>query len=301
MKTKNVYEQITAKIIEQLENGIVPWQKPWVGGSYKGCISHTSGKPYSLLNQMLLDGRQGEWLTWKQVQAEGGKVKKGEIASFVVFWTFVEKYELEAVCDDKGNQLDGDKGVRKVVTGYYPVLKSYYVFHIEQCEGIKPRFNNTPVRYDHTPAEEAERVVREYVERDGLKLEVEDTGTACYSPMLDRVRVPMMSQYKDVEEYYSTLFHELTHSTGHEKRLNREEVTGFHIFGDHDYSREELVAELGAAFLCNTLHIDSEKAFKNSAAYIGGWLKKLYNDKKMIVNAAAKAERAVEYILTGNK
>ena len=296
MKT-NVYEQITAKVIEQLENGIVPWQRPWINGSYAGCISHTSGKPYSTLNQMLLGWRSGEWLTWGQIQTEGGRVKNGEKASFVVFWTFIERYELEQVKDEQGNVT----GTRKVVTGHYPVLKSYNVFHIGQCEGIEPKFTNTPIRYEHTSIEEADRIAREYVEREGIELNIEDTNNACYSPFFDRVQVPQMEQYQNIEEYYSTLFHELTHSTGHAKRLAREEVTGLVVFGDKDYSREELVAELGAAFMCSTLGIDSDKAFKNSAAYIGGWLKRLANDKKMIVSAAAKAERAVEFILTGNK
>lgn len=296
MKT-NIYDQITNKIIEQLEQGIIPWQKPWMAGSYKGCISHTNGKPYSMLNQMLLDGRTGEWLTYNQIQAEGGKVKKGEKASLVVFWSFVNKIENEAICDENGNEI----GIRQTITDSYPVLKGYNVFHIEQCEGIKPRFNNTPIRYEHTPIEEADKVAMEYVAREGIKLEIDDTDRACYNPITDRVRVPKMAQYKDREEYYSTLFHELTHSTGHEKRLNRPEMQGLAMFGDSEYSKEELTAEMGAAFLCHQLQIDGEKAFRNSAAYIQGWLKKLHDDRKMIVSAAAKAERAVEYIMTGNK
>lgn len=293
----NIYEQITSKIIEQLENGIIPWQKPWINQTGAGCISHANGKPYSLLNQMLLGCRAGEWLTYNQIQAEGGSIKKGEKASMVVFWTFVEKYELEAVCDDKGNQLDGDKGVRKVVTGYYPILKSYYVFHIEQCEGIEPKYHNEAIQYEHTPIEEAERVAMEYIAREQIKLEIQNGDRACYNPLLDRVRIPEMSQYAVVEEYYSTMFHELTHSTGHSKRLNRDGIAGVHFFGDEGYSKEELVAEMGAAYMCQSLGLECDKAFKNSIGYIQSWLRELKNDKRLIVSAAAKAEAAVKFMM----
>ena len=298
MKTKNdIYAQVTNQVIAQLENGLIPWQKPWVNGTVKGCISHTSGKPYSLLNQMLLGWRAGEWLTYGQIQSEGGKVKQGEKSSMVVFWAFVEKRELEAVCDENGDQLDGEAGVRSVVTKRYPILKAYNVFHIDQTEGITPKHNNTAISYDNDPCEAADAIVNDYVNREGLKLEIKNTNRAFYSPILDKVEVPEMKQYKIREEYYSTLFHELTHSTGHERRLNRDTLTKLAAFGDETYSKEELVAELGAAFLCNSLEISCEKAFRNSAAYIQGWLGALRGDKHMIVSAASKAEAAANYIL----
>lgn len=296
MKT-NVYEQVTNAIIEQLEQGIIPWQKPWINGKYKGCISHVSGKPYSIINQMLLGGRTGEWLTFQQIQAEGGRVKKGEKASFVVFWTFAERYELEAVCDEHGDEI----GTRKVITGHYPVLRSYNVFHVNQCEGIAERFAGQSIEYTNDPIESAEKAVQEYVNREHLKLIIENSSRAFYDPYEDFVSVPSIEQYKVVEEYYSTLFHELTHSTGHKKRLNRAEINTFAFFGDDNYSREELTAEMGSAFILHTLGIECESAFKNSAAYIQGWLKALHNDKKMIIAAAAKAEAASEYILNGTK
>ena len=293
----NIYDQITNAIVAQLEAGIIPWQKPWQNGSFMGCISHTTGKPYSLLNQWLLNCREGEWLTYGQVIAAGGHVKKGEKSSMVVFWTFVDRYELEAVCDERGDEI----GTRKVKVGSYPILKGYSVFHIDQCEGIKPRWDKGGKTYDHTPIEEAEQIAMGYVEREGLTLNIQPSNEACYSPVLDRVKVPELKQYKICEEYYSTLFHELVHSTGHATRLNRDGVAGLHYFGSTSYSKEELVAEIGAAFLCNQAGLDSSKAFNNSVAYIGGWLSKLKDDKRMIVQAAAKAEQAARYILTGKK
>lgn len=286
--TTNIYDQITNEIIKQMESGIIPWQKPWHdGGTFMGCISHTSGKPYSLLNQWLLGGKAGEWLTFKQIQAEGGRVKKGEKASTVVFYKYLDK--VEELEDGNGNLVE-------VVTGRFPILKGYSVFHIDQTEGIAPRYANEP-KVDHEANDSAERVVAEYVQREGLKLFVEQSDRAYYRPSTDEVHVPMMKQYNITEEYYSTLFHELTHSTGHAKRLNRKEVAGVAYFGDENYSKEELVAEIGAAFLCKAVGLDSDKAFKNSVAYLRGWLKALRSDRKLIVTAAARAEAAAKYIL----
>lgn len=301
MKTNNkqtdLYAQITNAIVKEMENGIVPWQKPWQNGTFMGCVSHTSGKPYSVLNQWLLGNRAGEWLTYKQIQKEGGRVKVGEKASFVVFWEFVNKTELEAICDEHGDQI----GERRVVVATYPLLKGYHVFHIDQCEGIKPKFENKAKTYDHEPVELAEEIVAGYVEREALRLEIKDTDRACYWPSFDRVEIPARKQFKEGAEYYSTLFHELTHSTGHAKRLNRAEVVNVNFFGSEDYSKEELVAEMGAAFLCQSVGIECEKAFENSVAYLQGWLRALKNDKKLIVIAAAKAEKAAEYIMHGAK
>ena len=294
MKTNktNIYDEITSQIIAELENGIIPWQKPWANGSFMGCISHTTGRPYSLLNQWLLRGRAGEWLTYKQIQDEGGRVRKGEKARMVVFWTFVEKMT---------EKTDEETGEETKVVEAYPVLKGYTVFHIDQTEGIKPRFNNEAKKYDHTPIEAAEIAVENYINRDGLKLEVIESDRAFYRPSTDSVTVPKSEQFEIKEEYYSTLFHELTHSTGHKNRLNRSGIAGLHFFGDEEYSKEELIAEIGAAFMCQTVGIECAKAFKNSVAYVQSWLGALKNDKKLIVTAAAKAEQAVNYMLNGKK
>ena len=302
MKTTNdIYQIITDKMIAQLESGIIPWQKPWMNAEGAGCISHTTGKPYSMLNQMLLDCRAGEWLTYKQVVAEGGKVRKGEKASMVVFWTFVQKTVKSETIEEHDNAGEIVGTETRETIARYPVLKSYNVFHVDQCDGIKARFANEPVKNEHTPNDVAEAVIAEYIKRDALTLNVCESNQAFYSPVKDFVQVPLMSQYENDAEYYSTLFHELTHSTGHKNRLNRSEVVGVHFFGDMDYSKEELTAEMGAAFLCNQVGIDCARAFKNSVAYIQGWLKKLHDDKKAVVIAAGKAERAAKYILTGEK
>ena len=293
LKTKsNLYAQVTEQIVKQLENGIVPWQKPWTCNGILGCISHTNGKPYSLLNQWLLENRAGEWLTYKQIQAEGGCVKAGEKAHIVVFWKYLDK--IEKVMDENGNEVEE-------IVGRIPYLKSYPVFHIDQTEGIVAKYEVKQDENQNEPIESAEKVAGEYISREGLKFESVQSDRAFYRPSTDSVTIPMIAQFKVVEEYYSTLFHELTHSTGHAKRLNRDGVAKVNFFGDEGYSKEELVAEIGAAFICQTLGLDCTKAFDNSVAYIQSWLKVLKNDTKMIVAAAAKAEQAVKFILTGKR
>ncbi len=270
----DIYAAVTDRIIAQMEQGIIPWHKPWVAcGS---AISRSTGKPYSLLNQMML-GKPGEYVTFKQCQEEGGKVKKGEKASMVVFWKWL---------DVKDEDTEEVKQV--------PMLRHFSVFHIDQCEGMKPKY--TPVLPDVASADQtAEQIINSYVQRNGVKLVHEKGNTACYQPSFDRVSLPAMEQFVDTAEYYSTAFHELVHSTGHKSRLDRLEQTAF--FGSEAYSKEELIAEIGAAALINQTGLETSASFRNSAAYLQSWLQVLKGDKRFIVSAASKAEKAVELIL----
>lgn len=280
---------VTDRIVEQMKQGIIPWQKPWVGGGAMA-ISYTSRKPYSLLNQFLL-GKPGEWLTWNQIQERKGSVKKGAKSRFVVF------YQMVDAKDENGNLILDDKGNAKT----YPILKWYRVFHLDDVEGIESKIETVEANPNLKPIEEAEKVINGYVEREkaiGFSfINNRESGRAYYSPSEDQVVVPMLTQYAIPEEYYSTTFHELTHSTMHEKRCNRQSENKVAAFGNEDYSREELVAEIGAAMLCNVIGIEAEKAFKNSVAYIQSWLKALKDDPKMIVWASGRAEKAAKYIL----
>lgn len=284
----NIYQMVTDRIIAEMEKGIIPWQKPWNGGEC--CISHTTGKPYSWLNQLMLGGKVGEWLTFKQCKAEGGNVRRGKKGCPVVFWSFNDKKVKDV-------DADGNEIVR-IIHGH-PFLKYYTVFHVDQCEGIKPRFDKEIKAYDHDPINAAENVVTTYFARESCTLNVYQSAQAFYSPSTDSVTVPQMSQYEIPKEYYSTLFHEMTHSTGHTSRLNRIVKTA--AFGSKDYSKEELVAEMGAAMLVAKVGIDCERAFRNSVGYLQGWLKALSNDNKLIILAAGKAEAAVNYILNGKQ
>jgi len=270
----DIYKEITDRIIAQMENGIIPWHKPWVAAG--NCVSHATGKPYSLLNQMML-GKAGEYVTFKQCQQEGGKVRKGEKASMVVFWKWVE-------------QEDEETGEVKPV----PFLRYYNVFHIDQCEGLTAKYE-TPMPATANADEKADAIIAAYVQQSGVKLIHRAGDRAFYTPSADSVTLPLLEQFSQTAEYYSTAFHELTHSTGHTSRLNRLDKTAF--FGTEAYSKEELVAEIGAASLVNHAGLETGSSFRNSTAYIQNWLQVLKNDKRFIVSAAGKAEKAVNLIL----
>lgn len=276
---QNVYQIVTDRIIEQMSKGVIPWQKPWHGVA-GGAVSYETQRPYSFLNQFLL-GKDGEWLTFNQVKKAGGNVRKGAKAGIV---TFFKSYEKEQ------KNEDGSTEVKKSF-----VLQYYNVFHIDDCEGIQSKRKEDFKNVTLHPIEQAEKVVNEYVDReDTLSLHITPSNRAYFAPATDEVVVPCISQYDHVEEYYSTLFHELVHSTGISKRCDR--GLGKIAGKSDEYSREELVAEMGSAMICNILGIDSEKAFNNSVAYIQSWLRALRNDNKMIVWAASRAEKAVKYI-----
>lgn len=280
----NVYQMVTDRIIEQMKQGIIPWHKPWVGAEGEA-INYESRKPYSLLNQFLL-GEPGEYITWKQIQARKGKVKKGAKSRFVVF------YQM-----NKEIKKDPETGEEKTET--YPILKWYSVFRLADVEGIDSKIVPTVANLENDPIESADLIVAGYLQReDKLRFyNNQSSPSAYYSRTNDEIHVPMLSQFESSEEYYSTTFHELVHSTMLKSRCDRITDMDIQVFGDNDYSKEELVAEIGSAMLCNLAGIDSEKAFKNSIAYIQNWLKALKDDPKMIIWAAARAEKAVKFIL----
>lgn len=275
---KDIYEMVTDRIIEQLEKGYIPWQKPWTG-VHDGAYNRISNKPYSLLNQMLLS-KTGEYASFKQWTELGGHIRKGEKAEIVTFWK-IQQIEEE--------NEDGEKIIKQL-----PLLRYYNVFHISQVEGVEPK--NIDLN-ELQPIEEAERIKTEYMQREHIKILEKVTDKAFYSPSLDYIQVPCKEQYQNIEEFYSTLFHEMTHSTGHKVRLDRKDVKDCVYFGSENYSKEELCAELGSAFIINKLGIESSKSFNNSTAYIQSWLRVLKNDKKFIISASSRAEKAVKYIL----
>lgn len=315
----DIYAMVTDRIIAELEKGNIPWHKPWVSLSecaysrnrVKGKKGEKKAIPYSLLNQLLL-GKPGEWATMNVWEEAGCAVKPDEKGSPVVFWSFIPKK------DEKGKIIldKDDKPVQQ------PFLRYYTVFHIDQVEkcefmeverkkkdgtkytakipvgrtGIRPEpvIPETPLPCGAERIDNAEKLVHEYVNREGIYFHNERGSGAYYAPTTDEVVLPIMDQFADTAEYYSAAFHELTHSTGHAKRLNRLEKGGF---GSSSYSKEELVAELGSAMVMNTLGIHTDGSMRNSAAYIQAWLKALQDDKRMIVSASGKAEKAVRYMM----
>lgn len=278
---KSVYEMVTDRIIEQLENNKIPWQKPWTG-IRSGAYNRISKKSYSLLNQMLLQ-HEGEYATFKQWKDLGGHVRKGAKSEIVVFW------KIQPIEETKE---DGTKEVIQI-----PLLRYYNVFHISQVEGVEPLPKEE--LNDIEPIEKAENMLHDYWTRENLTVEHKAGNDAYYSPSRDLIRLPLFEQFTDANEYYSTAFHESVHSTMKETRCNRAEDRKGKLvaFGSEEYSKEELVAEIGSASLMNIIGIETNKSFRNSSAYIQGWLSKLRSDVKFIVSASSKAEKAVDYIL----
>jgi len=276
MSKLDVYEIVTDRIVSMLEEGVVPWQKPWATSNSLP-INLVSKKNYRGLNVWLL-GCSGYaspyWVSYKQATELGGTVRKGEKSSMVVFWTQFET-------------LDKATGEKKKI----PMLRYYNVFNVQQCDGIEYPSEETK-KIDFDPIEEAEKLVANMKNKPFIT-HVEQQ--AYYSRSEDKVNMPQKDSFDKPENYYSVLFHELTHATGHEKRLGRlqDSVSGF---GSTSYAKEELVAEMGASYLCATSGI-VDRTIDNSAAYIASWLKALKNDKKLVVSAAGKAQKAVDYIL----
>lgn len=268
----NVFQIVTDRIIKQLEAGTVPWRKTWSGS--REAVNWKTGKEYNGINTMLL-GRGGEFATFKQITEAGGKVKKGAQSEMVVFWKWYEK--------------EGDDGSAQKI----PVLRYYNVFEINsQCEGLKSR--HITKEYNNSPMERCEKIVNGYMGGPEIR---HFEQRAYYKPFFDYVNMPKFNSFTSSEEYYATLFHELIHSTGHQSRLKRLETDiDSHGFGSKSYAKEELVAEMGASFLCSIAGIDNV-TIDNSAAYIASWLKALKNDNRLVVMAASQAEKATKYIL----
>jgi antirestriction protein ArdC len=277
--SETIYKLVTERIVNELEAGTIPWHRPWNSpGTPKNL---KTGKDYRGVNVLILNCAQygsPYWLTYLQTREMGGVVRKGEKGFPIVFW------KLLHLTDPVSTGREDSKQV--------PVLRYYTVFNVQQTEGIE-----IPVQLGartFQPVEEAERIVSGMQNRPIIH---NGFSQAFYRPSIDTIHLPVQSAFESSEEYYSVVFHELTHSTGHASRLNRfAEDARVAPFGSPEYSREELIAELGAAFLCAKGGIE-HVTIKNSAAYIKGWLETLENDHRLIVNAAGQAQKAADYIL----
>jgi len=219
----DVYTIITDKIIEQLERGTIPWRKPWITsqGLPKNLISK---KEYRGINLFLLGCKQYSspyWLTYKQATEKHGHIRKGEKSSLVVFWKMMDR-----------NNADGEGD--SSCSGKLPLLRYYNLFNLEQCEGIESPTLEVQT-YQFTPIEQAERIVAEMKDRPEISY---GSNKASYTPISDRVRMPNETQFEKSEEFYSVLFHELGHSTGHKSRLARKEVMERKEFGSESYGSE---------------------------------------------------------------
>jgi antirestriction protein ArdC len=277
------YQIINNRIMELLQQGTVPWRKTWhaATNSPKNLISK---KEYRGINVFILgcqDYSSPYWLTFKQCQDKGGHVRKGEKSTPVVFWKWIDR---------KDDTDDAD--TEDTRSGKVPLLRYYNAFNLAQVEGI-PAPPTAEIINAFVPIDMAEQIIADMPNKPEIR---HGGNKACYSPVLDHVKLPQPEAFESPEEYYSTAFHELTHATGHASRVGRKGILEPSFFGSHEYSKEELVAEMGAAFLCGYAGIE-QKVLDNSAAYIAGWLKALKNDKTLLIHAAAQAQKASDYIL----
>jgi len=283
----DVYTIVTEKIINLLEQGVVPWRRPWIGGGLPRNV--VSKKPYRGINHFLLSASkyvQPYWLTMRQANELGGHVRKGEESTIIVFW----KVEDRSADAQDVNEIELDKECSRRF-----VLRYYRVWNVEQCELPQTALEKLPKieTHEHDPIAAVERILvgmpnPPAIEHAGSK--------AFYSSITDHVTMPPRNLFISAEEYAATLLHEITHSTGAEKRLARESITEAAAFGSAVYSKEEMIAEMGGAFLCAEAGI-SNAVIDNQAAYVAGWLKRLRDDRRLVILAAAKAQHASDYIL----
>jgi antirestriction protein ArdC len=275
----NTYELITNRILEKMERGQVPWRRPWKFDAPRNLVSKRSYHGINLLLLTMSDYDCPYWLSFNQAKQLGGSIKKGEHGTPVVFWKLLEV---------GGEEAEREEEKPKTI----PFLRYSTVFNLRQTEGIEAPKDKAK---DAEPLAECEKIIAGFRDRPETLHTLEPR--AYYSPSRDSVHMPRKSSFISPEAYYATLFHEYTHATGHEKRLNRhaERETNFD-FGSQDYSREELVAELGSAFLSAKAKIDNS-VMDNSAAYLASWLKVLKADIKLLIHASARAQRAVDYML----
>ena len=295
---KEIFSEIANKFVEALSQNIVPWQKPWtcIFGANPNlnelAISYCTKKPYSMLNQWLLP--KGQYLTWNEIQKLGGKVQKGakshSVYGFFPSWLIIETNEW---VKQEPKHLESDQ------YKLFLAMRSYKVFNVADCEGITPHTFATPQpKNEEETIAIAEETIQGYLNKyPTLKFHKVLQDRAYYSPMLDEVFVPTMAQYQVKEEFYSTSFHELAHSTGHASRLNRSGITKFDHFGSDNYATEELVAEMASAMTLNYIGVSCEKAFNNSKAYVQNWAQKIKSDPKIVSIACQQAEKASRLIL----
>ena len=283
---KDVYTRVTERIIADLEQGVRTWLKPWHSEHAAGRITRPlrhNGKPYNGINILLLWGEalaKGYaapiWMTFKQAQELGGHVRKGERGSLVVYANRITKTETNEAGEDTEREI--------------PFMKGYTVFNVEQVEGLPAHYYAQPV--NPLPVSERIEAADAFMTATGAAIH-HGGNSAYYAPARDLIQLPPFEAFKDKESYYATALHELTHWTKHKDRLERD--FSAKRFGDTGYAREELVAELGAAFLCADLGITPEIR-DDHAAYLGHWLNVLKEDKRAIFSAAAHAQRAADYL-----
>ncbi|MEQ9442140.1 MAG: zincin-like metallopeptidase domain-containing protein [Cyclobacteriaceae bacterium] len=289
---QDVYQLVTDIIIQKLEQGVIPWKKRW--SSQGPAANYLTKKPYRGINALLLNSlgiTHPYFLTFRQAQQLGGKIRKGAQSLPVVYWQWYFQHT------DTGRKLTEEeaKALPSAQVERKAFLRYYRVFTIQDIEGIDLTFPSTS-----TFNPEKDKLMRGFQPLHTMPHSVAvktQSNNPFYHPRHDYINMPAMTAFPSIEAYFQVLYHELTHATGHPKRLNRSSVREPQPFGSWSYSQEELIAEMGASFIANLMNISSEAALDDAASYIQGWLKVLRNDKRFVIEAAQKAQRAVDYIM----
>lgn len=276
-KDRDTYAAITARFLEQMRAGVLPWKKPWAVLPPQNLFSRRAYRGINVWTLHLQGYESPFWATFKQVKTNGGFVRKGETSTPVILWKWVRKMQKSEAGEEE--------------TVEYAYTRLFHVFNFAQTEGLTaPEITERM----HSPLAACEAIVRGMPDPPTIR---QGGSRAFYRPATDEVQIPPLGSFTTPEAFHATLFHELVHSTGHPQRLARPTLAQLAAFGDESYSREELIAELGSAFLCHTAGIETAETFQNSAAYLQGWMKALESDEKLLIHAAQAAQKAVDYVL----
>jgi len=293
---QDVYQMITDIILDKLEHGSIPWKQSW--NAQGPAANYLTKKPYRGINALLLNSpgfADPYFLTFKQTQQLGGKIKQGAKSLPVVYWQwfYYHKETAHRLTEEEAKALPNAEVERKAL------LRYYRVFNIQDTEGIKFDLppENTLILNDE------DKLLKGFQPLSTMPKPVAtrtESSTPFYHPKRDYINMPAMTAFQSTEAYFQVLYHELTHATGHRKRLNRRGISDPQHFGSWNYSQEELVAEMGASFLSNIMGLQTEAELTDAASYIQGWLKVLRHDKRFVIEAAQHAQKAVDYILGNN-
>ena len=289
---RDLYQETTNKIIALLEKGVLPWRRTW--SQFGLAKNYVSGKAYKGINMILMNNTVHNipyFLSFKQAKELGGTIKKGAKAEQVLYFKLTFK-------DDNGKVLSQETASQYKKAGrvvkVLRFLKYFNVFNIADVEGIFFSIPEVELK-DNEQIEKCDQLVMNMP--NPPKFETTNTDRAFYAPASDLINMPSIKQFENSAEYYSTLFHEMIHSTGHQSRLDRKGISQLVQKAKNEYSKEELIAEMGAAFLCATTGIDYDAITENSAAYLQGWLKVLKADKHFIFKVSAESQKAANYII----
>lgn len=288
---RNLYQEVTDRIISLIEQGTPPWRQSW--STYGLAKNYATGHIYSGINFLLMNSTNYKipyFMTFNQVKERGGQIQKGAKGEMVIYFNVIYKDAFDQMLDEVDAKARMLSGQEIKVLKY---IKYYTVFNLEHIDGISFSFDQAPME-PNEKIKRCEEILWHMPRYPTLNLGAKQPS---YNPAEDCINMPTIDQFHSSEDYYVTLFHELIHSTGHESRLARGGVMSPEKFGSEAYSREELVAEIGASFLCAVAGVDYDHVVKDSASYASSWLSVLREDSKFIFKIASEAQKAADFIL----